>query len=690
MKTWNVKRGTCMKLVIVESPTKARHISHMLGEGFRVMASIGHIRDLPLTGPASHVRPPDFRLTYVVSPEKKEVVEKLRAAAKGASEIFLATDPDREGEAIAWHLAQVLGLKNPKRITYQEVTEPAVRKAISSPRALDISLIAAQEARRGLDRMIGWEVSGILSEALRKTGMSAGRVQTPSLRLIVEREREIRKFRPLDHYGVSAHFKGGWKAIWESGDEPFLDKGFAERLASAVPGLSFRVTEAAKRPRNQPPPPPFTTSTLQKTASKRFSLGLDEVMKLAQALFEQGLITYHRTDSPNLSADGETMIRDEASRRHIALSEKPRRWEAKEGAQEAHEAIRPTDMTKDSAGSTDLEKKLYALVWKRAMASQCADARFIVTSATFDAGHLENRSLVFRATGSRMEFPGWKRVYGVEEEEEDEQEAANPVPALQQGEIKRAEQGELQEKKTKPPSRFTQSTLVEVLEKREIGRPSTYASIVKILFSRGYIREEKKSLIPTPTGEAAVEALSGRFLFADVDYTKTVEAALDAVAYGKKPASEILRQVWEDLQSNLAGLKKASPADASSEPDCPACGKKTVLRIVPKKTGRPFWKCTAESCGEAFGEDKGLPGSPFKEKKPIAQDGPPCPKCGKQTGTFETSKGTPYFRCPEGHGPWWSDKGHIGKEWLPPSSGQGKSGRLTPRPSGIKKKRVVR
>ena len=266
--------------------------------------------------------------------------------------------------------------------------------------------------------MIGWEVSGVLSNALGKKGMSAGRVQTPALRLIVEREREIRNFRSVDHYGVLAHFGGGWKASWESGEDHFLDRTFAERLGTAVPGLSFRVTEASKSVKNQPPPAPFTTSTLQKTASKCLSLGIEEVMKLEQSLFEQGLITYHRTDSPNLSSDGETLIRQEASRRGIALSEKPRRWKAKGGSQEAHEAIRPTDMTKDSAGSTDLEKKLYGLVWKRAMASQSADARFIVTSATFDAGNLSGRSLVFKATGSRMDFPGWKTVYGVEEEEE--------------------------------------------------------------------------------------------------------------------------------------------------------------------------------------------------------------------------------------------------------------------------------
>ena len=673
-----------MKLVIVESPTKARHISHMLGNDFQVMASVGHIRDLPLTGPESHIRPPDFRVTYVISDTKKDVVAKLRNAAKSAGEIFLATDPDREGEAIAWHLAEVLNLKNPKRITYQEVTETAVRKALASPRSLDQNLIAAQEARRGLDRMIGWEVSGVLSDSLGKTGMSAGRVQTPAIRLIVERERAIREFRSMDHYGVFAHFGGGWKASWESGEDHFLDRSFAERLAAAVPGLSFRVTEASKSVKNQSPPPPFTTSTLQKTASKRLSLGLEEVMKLAQSLFEQGLITYHRTDSPNLSGEGETLIRQEASRRGIALSEKPRRWKAKEGSQEAHEAIRPTDMTKDSAGRPGMEKELYELVWKRAMASQSADARFIVTNAQFDAGNLDGRALAFKATGSRLDSPGWKTVYGVEEDEE-ETEAANPVPVLEQGETKKAEQGELQEKKTKSPSRYTQSTLVDILEKREIGRPSTYASIVKVLFSRDYIREEKKNLIPTSTGEAVVCALSGRFQFADVDYTKIVEASLDDVAGGKKPSLPVLSKVWEDLQSNLKGLTGRSGQTAPGNP-CPACGEPTAIRLVSKATGRPFWKCTGETCQSGFGDDNGKIGEKFAEKAPVKRNGPPCPKCGKSTGEMKTKTEIPYFRCPEGHGPWWSDKGKIGKEW-PPRVAQGQGSKMS---SGIPKKRGIR
>lgn len=669
-----------MRLVIVESPTKAKHISHMLGDGTEVLASVGHIRDLPVKGDAAFVRPPNFALHYEISDKKKDVVAKLVRAAKGADEVFLATDPDREGEAIAWHLAQVLSLGRPKRISYQEVTETAIRKALASPRSLDMNLIGAQEARRGLDRMIGWEVSGTLSRFVGETA-SAGRVQTPALRLIVEREREIRAFRPVDHYGVVAYFPGdpgAWKANWVSGEEFFLDRGFASRLAEAVPGLSFRVTEAVRATKAQPPPPPFTTSTLQKTGAKSLSMGIEEVMKLAQSLFEQGLITYHRTDSPNLSQEGESMIREEAARRKIPLSEKPRRWKAKDGAQEAHEAIRPTDMSKDSAGGTEEERALYFLIWKRSMASQAADARFVVTTASFDAGSLEGKSLVFKASGSRLDFPGWKTVYNVEAEdgEDGDKEGGNPVPLLEKGETKKSSKGELKEKKTTPPARYTQSTLVDVLEKRGIGRPSTYASIVKTLFARTYIREEKKALAPTKLGESVVDALSGRFHFADIDYTKGIEALLDTVAEGKMDKLAVLRKAWDDLESNMSGMKSSASSSLPQHP-CAECGKTLFLR---KGKFGPFWTHEKEdesSCQKLFPDDNGKPGKP-RAPKVSEGEGPVCPKCKKKNvQIFRASTGTTYFECPECRTRYSvRDGGELGEPWkkFTPSLGSGKSG----------------
>ena len=676
-----------MKLVIVESPTKARHISHMLGNGYQVMASVGHIRDLPLTGEMSYVRPPDFRLNYVVSDTKKDVVSNLRTAARGAGEVFLATDPDREGEAIAWHLAQVLKLDNPKRISYQEVTEPTVKKALGSPRSLDRNLIAAQEARRGLDRMIGWEVSPVLSQLIGQTS-SAGRVQTPALRLIVEREREIRKFVPVDWWAVEAVFtgpSGEWIARWVAPEEHFPDGTFASRLAAAVPSLPFRVTDFARSRKKQGPPPPFTTSTLQKTASRSLGFGVEEIMQLAQSLFEQGLITYHRTDSPNLSEEGETLIRKEGLKRVFLLSEKPRRWKVKEGAQEAHEAIRPTEtsISNEHSGSTDEERKLFNMIWKRTMSSQLADAEFDTVKVVLDAGTFEDRKAVFKGTGSRLLVPGWKSVYGVEEESDEEEEKANPVPALEREQSLRAREGTARAKQTAPPARFSQSTLVDALEKAGIGRPSTYASIVKVLFSKKYILEQKKVLIPTKTGEAVVSALVGKFHFSEVDYTREVEDSLDRIAQGKMPRNALLQKVWEDLGSNLVPLKSGVPSTP-----CPKC-QKSAIRLVSKK-GNPFWKC--ESCLQFFQDKDGGIGEAFGERKPLSSDGPPCPECGKPTGEWKTSKETPYFKCPSEHGSWWSDNGAIGKEWAPfPAKGKSGSASASKRKaSGTPKRRAVR
>lgn len=669
-----------MKLVIVESPTKAKHISHMLGSGYQVMASVGHIRDLPDEGESSYVRPPDFRLNYVVSDKKKDVVAKLKKAAASASDIFIATDPDREGEAIAWHLAQVLGVKNAKRVSYQEITEAAIKKALATPGSLNLKLVSAQEARRGLDRMIGWEVSGPISSAVGQQA-SAGRVQSPALILIVDREEAIRKFVPVDWWSVEAVFQGtsgDWTARWEAPEDHFQDGAFAARIVAAVPSLPFKITEFVRTRKKQSPGSPFTTSALQKSASRSLGFGVDEVMKLAQSLFEQGLITYHRTDSPNLSEEGEAMIREEGEKRKYALSEKPRRWKVKEGAQEAHEAIRPTEtsLPNEYSGSTDSERKLFNMIWKRAMASQLADAEFDAVKVVLDAGMFEDKKAVFKGTGSRLVVPGWKSVYGVQEES-DEEEESNPVPALEKGQGVRAREGKATPKKTTPAARYTQSSLVDALEKAGIGRPSTYAAIINVLFSRGYIVEQKKSLSPTKLGEGVAKVLVGRFRFAEIDYTKTVEESLDDVAGGKSGFREVLTRFWNDLQVNLKNLPAGSALQmesAESHP-CPSCGR-PLARI--KGPSGFFWGCTGyrdteKPCKTTCPDERGNPGKAREARKPEGI-GPPCPKCGKETGSLETSKRTPYFKCSAGHGPWWSDNGDIGKEWAP-FPAKGKSGK---------------
>ncbi|WP_226859086.1 type IA DNA topoisomerase, partial [Acidithiobacillus caldus] len=389
-----------MKLLIVESPTKAKHIQHFLGSGWQVKASLGHVRDLEKTGDKSYVRPPDFKMNYQITDDKhKEIVSGLKSAAAKAESVYLATDPDREGEAIAWHLCQVLNIKpsDAKRVTYQEVTEQAVKKAIAAPRPMNMKLVAAQEVRRGLDRMVGWEVSGPLSHSL-NTKASAGRVQTPALRLVVERERAIRAFKPTAYFQIQAHMPGGWWALWQDGlpdGEYFQDKAFADALAAALPSMALSVTQAESKPTRKAPPPPFTTSSLQMDGSRALKCGAEDVMKAAQALFEQGAITYHRTDSPNLSEEGEALLRAALQSAGLPIVEKPRRWKAKGDAQEAHEAIRPTDPMNENAGEDDRQRALYALIRKRALASQMPDAIYQQTSCTLDGGVFQGKPAQF-------------------------------------------------------------------------------------------------------------------------------------------------------------------------------------------------------------------------------------------------------------------------------------------------------
>ncbi|MBN6742988.1 type I DNA topoisomerase, partial [Acidithiobacillus sp. MC6.1] len=501
----------------------------------------------------SYVRPPDYKMNYQVTDDKhKEIVGGLKAASAKADAVYLATDPDREGEAIAWHLCQVLGIKpsEAKRVTYQEVTEQAVKKAIATPRPMNMKLVAAQEVRRGLDRMVGWEVSGPLSRAI-NTKASAGRVQTPALRLVVERERAIRAFKPTNFFQILAHMPGGWSATWQDGckdGEYFQDKDFADALAQALPSMPLSVTHAESKPIKKGPPPPFTTSSLQMDGSRALRCGAEDVMKAAQALFEQGAITYHRTDSPNLSEEGETLLRAALQSAGLPIVEKPRKWKAKGDAQEAHEAIRPTEPMDENAGEDVRQRALYQLIRKRALASQMPDAIYQQTSCTLDGGPFQNRPANFKAVGSVLTDPGWKKLYQESEDEgEGEAEAANPVPVLNTNETLHAERGETLSKSTKAPARFTEATLIKALEDHGVGRPSTYASIIKVLYARQYIERKgnKPPLFPTTTGEAVIDALAGHFDFADLDWTREMEAGLDKITQGQAQPRALLQQAWD-------------------------------------------------------------------------------------------------------------------------------------------------
>ena len=568
-----------MRLVIVESPGKVGKIRDYLGAGHDVMASVGHVRDLPSKGDIG-VEPPAFRPRYVATERGADVVARLKRAVAKADEVYLATDPDREGEAIAWHLQQALGLSKPKRITFNEISAAAVREAMARPRAIDVKLVAAQEARRVLDRLVGWMVSPELSRQ-GGAGLSAGRVQSPAVRLVVERERAIEAFATIQHFGVEVSFVDGddttWTAAWRvkphlpPGQEYWLDRGFAERVARL---RGFCVETFSEKEEAAAPPAPFTTSTLQQAASTRLKLRPKAVMEAAQRLYEQGAITYHRTDNPNLSNDAVSAIWDRARAMGLEAAPRPRRWKPKDGAQEAHEAVRPTHFDVREAGETDTERRLYGLIWERAMASQLADARYKVRKAVLLAAEpLDQAAIRFDAGGRRRVFAGWEELLDktedAPEDDADDDPASNPVPELQPGQILGAVGGRVVEKKTKPPPRFTEATLVKALEAEGIGRPATYAAIMETIIQRNYVTVDgKRQLRPTPKGAMVIDALCGRFGFVDLQFTRAMEDELDAIAEGRTSYLPVVSRLHQQLVDEIAasgGAIQRAPSVAMLE-----------------------------------------------------------------------------------------------------------------------------
>lgn len=505
-------------LLIVESPNKTKKIRAILGPGWNVQASFGHVRDLP-----EHemgLGPPDFKPHYEILKRAVQHVKKLQVMAQSAGRIYLATDPDREGEAIAWHLQVALRLKNPERVCFNEITEKAVKAAMQAPRKIDLDRVAAQEARRSMDRLVGYRVSPELCRRM-DAKLSAGRVQSPALRLVVEREREIENFTAIKHFGVTLFFDGpagDWWAHWlpkpllPEGEEHWTDEAFARRVAEVreVKVVGFRDHE-----RRFEPPAPFTTSTLQQAASAKLNTNPKKTMDVAQALFEQGLITYMRTDSPNLSDEAVAEIRAFCDGNQMPLSPQPRTWQAKVSAQEAHEAIRPTHLNQRTAGGDASERSLYQLIWERAVASQMAAAVYDVRQAVMESVEaLDGKTLRFGAKGERLKFAGWLSLTGGDAADEGEYEGRdNPVPPLKAGDRLTAKDAKLVEKKTEPPRRYTQAGLVKALERLGIGRPSTYAAIMEGLVRRGYVVIKGKMMHPTDIAKAVVDILKPAFSF---------------------------------------------------------------------------------------------------------------------------------------------------------------------------------
>ncbi len=617
------------KLLIVESPNKIKKIESFLGAGWTVAASVGHVRDLPEND--TGVGPPDFKPRYVLTERGRGVVNQLATLAAKADEVYLATDPDREGEAIAWHVKEALKLTAPKRVTFQEITASAVTTALKNPRQIDNNLVRAQEARRVADRLVGYMVSRPLSN-LGGQVLSAGRVQSVALRLVVDREREIENFKETKHYGARLHFITGnasWCADWKhatAGEERCLDRAQAEQASEAH---SATVQKIIKKEVKRAAPPPFTTSTLQQAASVSLKLSPAETMLAAQALFEAGLISYHRTDSMNLSDDAIKDIRMWAAGHGLGehLPQEPNRWKAKADAQEAHEAIRPTHIEdREGGGAADAAKALYRLIWTRAVASQLKPALSDTTTAEL----LGDNGLAYIARGSVQTYPGWLALVdkdaAEEEAETDAEHAADnqALPPLVESGQHQVERAEVLNLKTKSPVRYTEASLVKRLEVEGIGRPSTYAAILENISWRGYVVQEKRKLQATTLGKFIVDTLVGRFTFMELGFTRDMETTLDAIAAGKADYCATAATLYETLARELPALGQATPAP--SEHTCPNCGKPE--RLKDGQYGK-FWGCSGwPDCKTIMDNVKGKPAA-----KPVVEQpagvAVACSACGK-------------------------------------------------------------
>jgi DNA topoisomerase-1 len=605
-----------MKLMIVESPNKTKKIKGILGDGWEVAASVGHFRDLPAKdlGVSS-----DFELTYEFTERGKATSDALKPRVARAEMVYIATDPDREGEAIAWHLVETLKLKKYQRVTFDAITESVFLKAISSPRQLDMNLVRAQAARRAEDRLLGWKVSPLLSRQTGVSGLSAGRVQSIAVRLVVDRQAEIDAFRQTKHYGVEASFDDGrWKAQWDTtphlmeGQQYITDRALPDRVALCK---HFRVTASETKPAAQPPKPAFTTSTMLQAGSVTLGITPVETAALAQKLFEQGLITYHRTDSQNFSTEAIAEIRAFAEKTGLPLPKEPRRWKSKDNAQEAHEAIRPTHLEQRQGGEDDRQQQLYDMIWKRAVASQLADAEYSVTKLQLTSSSGLD-SVTFNAIGRILTSQGWRSQTPKDatEDSEDnddieENAAGGAVPSLPTGLSITASSTRITDKQTKAPNAYTQASLIKKLETEGIGRPSTYPeTLKKIITTRKYVDEAKRKLAPTELGKLLAASLTGKFSFADYSYTRELEQHLDDIASGKATYNHVLSDLGTRLDAEIQALHlpvntQIAGARGSQEPKteepgqpCPRC-KEGIIR---RPHGQEFFGCSRYKDGCAY------------------------------------------------------------------------------------------
>ncbi len=589
-----------MKLLIVESPAKAKTISKYLDGKYTVKASVGHVRDLPKSNKNAIDIEGGFIPRYEISKGKEKVVSEISALAKNADEILLATDPDREGEAIAWHLSELIKnklgdskfkIQNSKfpplrRVVYHEITKEAIEEALKHPRVIDQNLRHAQEARRVLDRLVGYDLSGLIWKKVRY-GLSAGRVQSPALRILVEREREIRSFKPETFWVISADLesKTGGKFTMFCVEEP-RDKALVEKILEIGNREDFTVKDISENEAKRSPKAPFITSTLQQAASSRLGFAPSRTMGIAQKLYEAGFITYMRTDSTTLSQSALGQTRAAIEKKFGGNLHEFRTYAKKsKNAQEAHEAIRPTNLSVESAGATDEAKKLYRLIWQRTVASQMTDAKILRSKilAQLGAGEVPD----FAINGARVISPGWLLA------DPDARGEDVELPKVSLGEKLKLLELKKEEKQTEPPPRYSEAGLVKELEKRGIGRPSTYASILKTIEDRGYVTKESKALKPTDTGEVVSGFLEENFPhYISDSFTAEMEDKLDDIAGGTREYAKTLSEFYTPFHKEVKSKEKMEKAtnlgDAPAEMKCPICGGPMIIKLG--KSGR-FLSC---------------------------------------------------------------------------------------------------
>ena len=626
------------KLVIVESPSKAKTIEKYLGKDYEVIASQGHIIDLPASRMGVDLEN-DFKPEYIKMKGKASIIKQIKAEAKDKDVVYLATDPDREGEAIAWHLRNELGIndKDKCRIEFHEITKTAVTEAVKKARTVDMNLVDAQQARRILDRIVGYQISPLLWKKVRR-GLSAGRVQSVALRIIMDRENEIRNFVPEEYWdlGVYLNKQNEETDIFakfygdKTGKIALTNEKQVKEIVNAIDGKKYVATDVKKSEKKKNPPPPFTTSSLQQDASRKFGFTVKKTMMLAQRLYEAGHITYMRTDSVRISDDALLMAKNYILKTYGSTYYMSRVFKGKSGAQDAHEAIRPTVL--GNISNMNLEKdefKLYALIYNRFLASQMQPAIYDTVKITIGVD-----KYVFNATGSTIKFDGYMKLYIETKDEKNEEDEENRLPEVEINEILNQKKIDFKQKFTEPPARYTEASLVKALEEKGIGRPSTYAPTISTIIDRTYVEKENKHLVPTELGEVVNDIMVKHFTdIVDITFTAGMENKLDDISEGKQDYVEMLHDFYTPFKKNLEDvqdkIERVKLKEEVTDVICEFCGKNMVI-----KQGR-------------FGKFMACPGYPeCKNAKPIVEEiKENCPRCGGKILVRKTKTKRSFYVC---------------------------------------------